>query len=368
MSLLANVNKIKKISFFVFIVTIFSLVGSVFLHNSIINFKYANGIDESILKPTPGYTITKKFNCTQNLDICQKHADFKLLKQSNNLGTCFENTIMLTYIVDGINLNKIYHTPHNFLFIQNNNKKGLKPRFENKDIQLIISVNDQKEESCIKNYSSYKYHKLIPFYNEFLYTLLNHPKTKLGTSIKINPFLYGETSISNIVKRFPINYIFKPLLYIASILLILYWSIYNTLFINVLKSKKNIFKIFGIISAISLFLHVSFLGVKFENEILRFIKRLFIIFFILFEVLAQYFLTVGLFENKKKLIKLCNIKLINFKIGFLILVIPISLVLIVIILSFDLTNKYHFLLEWNYFALLIFYYLLSYLMWFKKIN
>ena len=31
--------------------------------------------------------------------------------------------------------------------------------------------------------------------------------------------------------------------------------------------KKNIFRIFGIISAVSLLLHVSFLGIKFESEI-----------------------------------------------------------------------------------------------------
>ena len=137
-------------------------------------------------------------------------------------------------------------------------------------------------------------------------------------------------------------------------LLIFYWSIYHSLFFNVLKSKKNIFRVFGLISAISLFLHVSFLGVKFESEIFNSIKRLFIIFFILFELLAQYFLTVGLFENKKKLIKLCNIKLINFKIGFLILVLPVSLVLVIIMLFFDLSSKYHYLLEWNYFTVLIF--------------
>ena len=362
MRILTDVNKIKKISFYLFIVSILSLVGSLFLHNSLVSFKYNNLVDEKILEPIPGYTITKEIDCTKNFEVC-KNRDFKLLKQANNLGACFENLYELKYKVG----DRVLYE-HSELFIRNNNNKVLKPEFKNKNIQLNVTVKNEKNKYCIKNFSSYKYYKLIPFYYESLYKLRTNPKTSLGSSIKINPFLYGETSISNIVKRFPINFIFKPLLFIGSILLILYWSKYNTLFVEVLKSQKNIFRLFGIISAISLFLHVLFLGVKFENEILRFIKRLFIIFFILFEVLAQYFLTVGLFENKKKLIKLCNIKLINFKIGFLILVIPISLVLIVIILSFDLTNKYHFLLEWNYFALLIFYYLLSYLMWFKKIN
>lgn len=362
MNLLADVNKIKKISFYLFIVSILSLVGSILLNNTLISFKYDNGIDESILEPISGYTITKKLNCTKNLDLCQKNEHFNLLKKSSRLGNCFENKYQISHKVDNIDIK------YEELFIQNNYLNNIKPKFENKDIQYIVTVNDVKNEYCIKNSSSYKFYKIIPFYYEFIQTLKSNPKTKLGTSVAINPFLYGEASISNVVKRFPINFIFKPLLIIGSILLILYWSKYNTLFVEILKSQKNIFRLFGIISAISLFLHVLFLGVEFENEILRFIKKLLIIFFILFEVLAQYFLTVGLFENKKKLIKLCNIKLINLKIGFLILVIPISLVLVVIILLFDLTSKYHFLLEWNYFALLIFYYLLSYIMWLKKIN
>jgi len=362
MSLLADVNKMKKISFYLFIVCILSLTGSIFLHNTLVSFKYSMGIDESILEPISGYTITKKLNCTENLDLCQMNDDFNLLKRSSKLGTCFENKIQISHKVDNIDLE------YEELFIQNNYLNNLKPKFKNKDIQYIVTVNDRKAEDCIKNSSSYKYYKIIPFYYEFLHTLRTNPKTNLGSSTSINPFLYGETSISNIVKRFPVNFIFKPLLFIGSILLILYWSKYNTLFVEVLKSQKNIFRLFGIISAISLFFHVLFLGVKFENEILNSIKKLFIVFFILFEVLAQYFLTLGLFKNKKKLINLANINVINLKVGFLILVIPVTLAIIVIMLLFDLTNKYHFLLEWNYFTLLIFYYLLSYLMWFKKIN
>ena len=362
MSLLADVNKIKKISFYLFSVSILSLLGSIFLNNSLINFKYDNGIDENILKPIPGYTITKQFNCTQNLDICKKYTDFKFLNRSKKLGTCFENTFILSYKIDDKNIFS------GDLLIKINKDKKINPKFANKDIKLIITVNDEKEKSCIKNHSSYKFYKLIPFYYEFIYTLSTHPKINLGSSVPINPFIYGETSISNIVKRFPINLVFKPLLLIGSILLILYWSRYNILFVDFLKSKKNIFRIFGIISAIFLSLHVLCLGVKFESEILSSIKRLFIIFFILFEVLAQYFLTLALFVNKQKLINLCNTNIIYFKIGFLILVIPVTIVLIVIMLLFDLTSKYHYILEWNYFALLIFYYLLSYFMWLKKIN
>ena len=43
--------------------------------------------------------------------------------------------------------------------------------------------------------------------------LKSNNKYTSGTGNAVYPFLYGETSISNIVKRFPINYLFKPLLW-----------------------------------------------------------------------------------------------------------------------------------------------------------
>ena len=48
----------------------------------------------------------------------------------------------------------------------------------------------------------------------------------------INPFLYGETSISNIAKRYPVNYFFKTLIFILSITLFLYWKQFNSFFPN----------------------------------------------------------------------------------------------------------------------------------------
>ena len=48
---------------------------------------------------------------------------------------------------------------------------------------------------------------------------LNQMKKLTYTTDRVNPFIYGETSISNIVKRFPINYFFKPILYISGIMI-----------------------------------------------------------------------------------------------------------------------------------------------------
>ena len=61
-------------------------------------------------------------------------------------------------------------------------------RRKNKDIQYIVTVNDRKEEDCIKNSSSYKYYKIIPFYYEFLHTLRIHPK--IIFSKKSNIFVF----------------------------------------------------------------------------------------------------------------------------------------------------------------------------------
>ena len=79
MNLLAVVNKIKKISFYLFIVSILSLVGSVYLNNLLINFKYGKFLDENILKPIPGYTITKEIDCAQNLNTSENYPDFNYL-------------------------------------------------------------------------------------------------------------------------------------------------------------------------------------------------------------------------------------------------------------------------------------------------
>ena len=84
----------------------------------------------------------------------------------------------------------------------------------------------------------------------------------------MDPLIYGETSISNIVKRYPIKFIFKPLMFLSAVLMITYWFLYNKVLNDIFQTKRiSIFLVFGVLSAIFLFLHVYFLGQKYENEI-----------------------------------------------------------------------------------------------------
>ena len=106
----------------------------------------------------------------------------------------------------------------------------------------------------------------------------------------VNPFFYGETSISNIAKRYPLYIIFKPFLFIASLLMIIYWVYTKKIILSLNKSEKiQIYYILGVLSGIFLFLHVLFLGSEIENEIFKKLRRYIIAFFILFELMAQFF-------------------------------------------------------------------------------
>ena len=222
--------------------------------------------------------------------------------------------------------------------------------------------------NCIKKNNYYYLYKTFPFFYEYLYDLKENPKTQLGAKKTINPFIYGETSISNIVKRFPINYVFKSLLFISVIFMYLYWINYRRLFIEIIDSKNNKFIYFGIASAVFLFFHVLLLGVEIDNKIFKLIRKLIIAFFILSEIIAQFYLSIILYKNKNNLKEFCNTYIINLKLCFVIVIALISFFVIAILLIYNLSSKVDYILEWNYFAGLLFYYLLSYLMWKKQIS
>ena len=178
-----------------------------------------------------------------------------------------------------------------------------------KNIKIISQwkISEVLNENCIINSKLINFYKLTPSVFEKSYQLIKSSKTVLGTSGKVNPIIYGETSISNIVKRYPIKFIFKPLMYISVILMIFYWY-YNNLIINKIINQniRSKFFIFGILSGIFLLLHVIFLGWVFETEALTKIRRSFVVFFIFFEVLAQAYLIRDIFVKKDKIFKYLN--------------------------------------------------------------
>ena len=186
---------------------------------------------------------------------------------------------------------------------------------------------------------------------------------QLGRSRFSIPYLDGSLSISRASRFFPQYLIFKPAMIFTSIIVYFYWVNNNNL-VNKLKTT-NInykFKTFGILSAIFLAIHSIFLGIKFDIQIYKLMRRVVLLLFIIFEIIAQGILVYHFYKIKNKLEELVNKKVLVMK------VILVSVLATVAILSLPiLVNKgnTHFkhALEWNYFVGVILFYLLSRLFW-----
>ena len=190
------------------------------------------------------------------------------------------------------------------------------------------------------------------------------------------PYIDGGASISRAVRPYPSWLIFKPAMFLTSFLLIKYW-IYNSEIIkNFSKDHKNLKKIlfFGIASAVALTLHSIFLGIKFDNDLYKLFRRVVMLSFIVFEIVAQAYLVLTFYSLKDKLADYINRKFLNLKIILVSGLIIIAVTSIPIIslpgdkfLGFNLKFFKH-ALEWDYFLGVIMFYLLTFLMWKNKKN
>ena len=123
----------------------------------------------------------------------------------------------------------------------------------------------------------------------------------IGRSAFSIPYLDGSLSISRASRTFPQYLIFKPAMIVTAIILYYYWVNNNNL-INKFKST-NInykFKTFGILSALFLVIHSIFLGIKFDIQIYKLMRRVVLLLFIIFEIIAQGILVYHFFSLKKK--------------------------------------------------------------------
>ena len=152
------------------------------------------------------------------------------------------------------------------------------------------------------------------------------------------------------------------------LLLFIYWK--NNL--NLLSELKNRnilgkfpkkFFYLGIFSCIFLALHATFLGLDIDSKLFKITRRLIIILFIFFEILAQILLTMNLFKFKEELKKYINPLILKIKIVFVITVFFITCVAFAILVFGDPSSAFKHALEWNYFAFLLLYYLFSRLLW-----
>ena len=163
---------------------------------------------------------------------------------------------------------------------------------------------------------------------------------QIGRSGFSIPYLDGSLSISRASRTFPQYLIFKPAMIITAITLYYYWSNNNSL-VNKFKST-NIdykFKTFGILSAIFLAIHSIFLGIKFDIQIYKLMRRVVLLLFIIFELIAQGMLVYHFFKIKEKLSNFINKKVLIFK-ALLVSILSIIAVLSLPILLFC----FHFLL------------------------
>ena len=183
------------------------------------------------------------------------------------------------------------------------------------------------------------------------------------------PYLDGGASISRTVRSYPTWLIFKPSMFLTSFLLIKYW-IYNREIVQFFeKDHKYIkkFVFYGIASAIALTIHSIFLGIKFEYDLYKLFRRVVMLSFIIFEIIAQAYLVAILYSLKGKLADYINPKILTAKVLLVSLLIVVAIICVPII-SWP-GDKYKFLkhlLEWDYFLGVITFYLLTFLMWKKN--
>jgi len=186
---------------------------------------------------------------------------------------------------------------------------------------------------------------------------------QIGRSGFSIPYLDGSLSISRASRTFPQYLIFKPAMIITAITLYYYWSNNNSL-VNKFKST-NIdykFKTFGILSAIFLAIHSIFLGIKFDIQIYKLMRRVVLLLFIIFEIIAQGILVYHFFKIKDKISKLINKRILILKAGLVSILAAVAILCLPMLLNKGNTHFKH-ALEWNYFVGVILFYLFTRFLW-----
>ena len=186
---------------------------------------------------------------------------------------------------------------------------------------------------------------------------------EIGKSNFSIPYLDGSLSISRASRTFPQYLIFKPAMIITAILLYFYWSNNNNLMNKFKLTNLNYkFKTFGILSAVFLVIHSIFLGIKFDIQIYKFMRRIVLLLFIIFEIIAQGILVYHFFKIKNKISNLINKKVLILKAILVMLLATVAILSLPILIDKGNTHFKH-ALEWNYFVGVILFYLLTRLMW-----
>ena len=186
---------------------------------------------------------------------------------------------------------------------------------------------------------------------------------QIGRSGFSIPYIDGSLSISRASRTYPQYLIFKPSMVATGILLYFYWDNNNKLVNYVKSTNKNYkFRMFGILSAVFLIIHSIFLGIKFDIQIYKLLRRVVLLAFIIFEIIAQGILVYHLYGLKNKLNNFMNGRILVLKIFLVFLLSTVAILSLPILIEKGNTHFKH-ALEWNYFIGVIFFYMLSRLFW-----
>ena len=186
---------------------------------------------------------------------------------------------------------------------------------------------------------------------------------QIGRSGFSIPYLDGSLSISRASRTFPQYLIFKPAMIFTAILLYFYWINNNNLVNKYKYTNINYkFKTFGILSAIFLAIHSVFLGIKFDIQIYKLLRRVVLLLFIIFEIIAQGILVYNFFKIKEKISNLINKRILILKAILVSILAIVALLSLPILISKGNTHFKH-ALEWNYFVGVILFYLLTKFLW-----
>ena len=186
---------------------------------------------------------------------------------------------------------------------------------------------------------------------------------EVGKSNFTIPYLDGSLSISRASRGYPQFLIFKPSMFLTAVFLFYYWRNNNNLVNNLNSTNINYrFKTFGILSAFFLIIHSILLGVKFDIQIYKLFRRIVLLAFIIFEIIAQGILVYHLFKLKRKLENFVNKNILTLKFILVLILTTVAILSLPLLVTKGNTHFKH-ALEWNYFVGVILFYLLSRFFW-----
>ena len=187
---------------------------------------------------------------------------------------------------------------------------------------------------------------------------------QIGRSGFSIPYLDGSLSISRASRTFPQYLIFKPSMIITGILLFYYWNNNNNLICKIRNTEnyKYRFRLFGILSAVFLIIHSIFLGIKFDIQLYKLFRRVVLLLFIIFELIAQGMLVYYLFNIKSKISEITDNNILLIKMILVSILVIVAFASLPILVTKGNTHFKH-ALEWNYFVGVITFYLLTFFFW-----